>query len=137
MQEVIHWGLTRYGQDLSDAVATGVGLEDQFFAAVLVARSWWDAELQYGRGWGNPYTDRSMTVGSGEFLPLIMVALMPALIQAQSEGTVRADVNLDQAAEWLARVVHSMAVNAGITFDQLDPRSLAGFVASFAIRGLD
>ena len=71
------------------------------------------------------------------FLRDIMDALMPALSDAKFHGLVRSDVNLKQAAEWLARVVHSMAVNPGITFNEKELSSLASFLKSFAISGLD
>jgi AcrR family transcriptional regulator len=137
VQALIDWAVFCYGEDLHEAVESTRGLDNQIFASVLVARAYWDADEEYGQEWYRPYRDRVITRQAEKFLPLMMDALGPALADAQVEGLVRMELDIDQAAEWLARIIHSMAVTPGITFEERDHSAILAFLRSFAIVGLD
>jgi AcrR family transcriptional regulator len=134
---LIDWGIVRYAEDLHEALESVSSLEDQVFSAALVHRAYWDADQDYGQEWDRPYRDRVITRQVDRVFPLIMAALQPALARAQLKGSVRKNVDIDQASEWLARVIHSMAVTPGLTFDERDRGAISAFLRSFAIAGLD
>jgi AcrR family transcriptional regulator len=139
VQALSDWGLSCYGDDLRRAVAAADGLENKILASVLMARAYWDAgeEEQYPPGWNQPYRDRVITRQAESFFPLMMQALRPALHEAQRHGFVRRNLDIEQASEWLARMIHSMAVTPGMTFAAHDESAIAAFVRSFGIAGLD
>jgi AcrR family transcriptional regulator len=137
VEALIDWGILRYADDLHEAVASVSGLEDQVFSAALVHRASWDADQDYGQDWDRPYRDRVITRQADKVFPLIMDALQPALARARLKGSVRKNIDIEQASEWLARVIHSMAVTPGITFDARDRSAISSFLRNFAIAGLD
>jgi AcrR family transcriptional regulator len=137
VQALIDWGISCYGDDLHQAVASTDNLENQILASVLVARAYWDADEEYAQEWNRPYRDRVIIRQAEKFFPLMMHALRPALRDAQRDGSIRMNLNIEQASEWLARIIHSMAVTPGITFSEHDESAIAAFVRSFVIAGLD
>ena len=56
---------------------------------------------------------------------------------AHARGEVRADLGIDDASEWLARVLLSFTIfQAAISYEADDPHSVRLFVQRYAIRGL-
>ena len=60
--------------------------------------------------------------------------LRPYIEAAWSRGEVREDLDIDDASEWLARILLSFTVfQAAIAYDADDPRSVSSFVRRYAI----
>lgn len=63
--------------------------------------------------------------------------LRPYLEAARERGEVRGDLDVVDASEWLARILLSFTVlQASISYQAGDPRSVSSFVQRYAIRGL-
>jgi hypothetical protein len=63
--------------------------------------------------------------------------LAPYVQAAQERNEVRADLDSRQAAEWIARVLYSIAELPSVTFDADDAKALRRYVRRFLIPGLD
>ncbi len=59
------------------------------------------------------------------------------LVRAQERGLVRADLNIDAAAEWAIRVVVSLVGVPGLAVDADDRESLIGFLDQFVSPAFD
>jgi hypothetical protein len=56
---------------------------------------------------------------------------------AKARGEVRADVDVLEASEWLARIINSLStVQSSPSFDMTKPRAVGRFVERFAVAGL-
>jgi AcrR family transcriptional regulator len=56
---------------------------------------------------------------------------------AHARGEVRADLDIDDASEWLARVLLSFAIfQTALSYEADDPHSVRSFVQRYAITGL-
>lgn len=63
--------------------------------------------------------------------------LRPYIEAARARGEVRADLDIADASEWLARILLSFTVlQASISYQAGDPRSVSSFVQRYAIGGL-
>jgi AcrR family transcriptional regulator len=63
--------------------------------------------------------------------------LRPYIEAARERGEVRADLDISDASEWLARILLSFTIfQAGISYEADDPRSVSSFVQRYAISGL-
>jgi len=61
---------------------------------------------------------------------------VPLVEAGRERGEVRADVDVRSAAEWIMRVVISLALLPARTFDPEDPDQVSHFVTSYIVRGL-
>ncbi|BBW99567.1 TetR family transcriptional regulator [Mycolicibacterium moriokaense] len=63
--------------------------------------------------------------------------LKPYVREAQERGEVGPRVDIDEASEWLARMMHSLStVNGAQSFDMTQPDTVGRFVETFAVNGL-
>lgn len=63
--------------------------------------------------------------------------LRPYLDAAQQRGEIRADIDVADASEWLARILLSFTIfQASPSFEADDPASVSSFVQRYAIKGL-
>lgn len=60
----------------------------------------------------------------------------PFLAQAAARGEIRADLDHREAAEWIARIMLSVAVMPSAVIDIDDPRAVRAFVARYIVQGL-
>ena len=58
------------------------------------------------------------------------------LVAARDRGDVHPDTNIDEASEWVARVLLSLATVPGETFDVNDPDAMLGYVQRYVMPGL-
>ncbi len=58
------------------------------------------------------------------------------LVAARDRGDVHPDTNIDEASEWVARVLLSLATVPGETFDVDDPDAMLGYVQRYVMPGL-
>ena len=79
---------------------------------------------------------RAVTIESRELLRMSMDVIVPLISEARERGEVRADLDVERAAEWITRMVFSLAATPSVTFDIEDPEQNAEFIREFLITGL-
>ena len=79
---------------------------------------------------------RAVTIESRELLRMSMDVIVPLIFEARERGEVRADLDVERAAEWITRMVFSLAATPSVTFDIEDPEQNAEFIREFLITGL-
>ena len=63
--------------------------------------------------------------------------LEPYILDAKRRGEVERSTPVSEAAEWLTRIIMTLASTpSSVSFDVKDPRSVGRFVERFAVRGL-
>jgi AcrR family transcriptional regulator len=63
--------------------------------------------------------------------------LRPYLLEAKASGEVRADLDANEASEWIARVLMSITtLPASKAFDIQKPKTIARFIGRYAVDGL-
>ncbi|MCU1592871.1 MAG: transcriptional regulator, TetR family [Frankiales bacterium] len=77
-------------------------------------------------------------IGTGvrEIVPGLIGFWQRYLVGAMARGEVRADLDPARAAEWVLRLVLSLATVPGDAVDADDPRSVLAFVREFLVPGL-
>jgi AcrR family transcriptional regulator len=60
----------------------------------------------------------------------------PFLVEATARGEVRRDLDHREAAEWIVRIMLSVAVMPSAVIDLDDPRALRAFVSRYIVQGL-
>ena len=58
------------------------------------------------------------------------------MTEAQARGEVRADLDAQATAEWVARSIYALSVIPTVTFDRRDPDALDRFVRTYIAGGL-
>jgi AcrR family transcriptional regulator len=130
LTDALHeWVLHEYSYDLGRAMDGHDDLEDQLVAGVHIARWWYDCAVRLH--WNEELPRDYFTVRSGAILQAIMTAVEPRIKTAAANGVIRGDIPVDVISEWVARMIHSMAVNPGVTFNQQRPNQVAKFVRPF------
>jgi len=79
---------------------------------------------------------RMISTEARGLLSMAMEAIVPLIEAARANGEVRADLDVTRAAEWIARMVFSLAATPSVTFDIDDPRQTAAFIREFLVPGL-
>lgn len=79
---------------------------------------------------------RMVSTGARELLAMAMDAIVPLIDAAIQRGEVRADLDVQRAAEWITRMVFSLTATPSVTFDISDPEQTAAFIREFLLPGL-
>lgn len=79
---------------------------------------------------------RMVSTEARELLSMAMDAIIPLIETARDNGEVRADLQVQRAAEWIARMVFSLSATPSVTFDVDDPEQTAAFIREFLVEGL-
>lgn len=79
---------------------------------------------------------RTVTTESRELLMMAMETIVPLIETARDRGETRADLDIRRAAEWIARIVFSLAATPSLSFDIADPDQTAAFLREFLVPGL-
>lgn len=79
---------------------------------------------------------RMISTEARGLLGMAMEAIVPLIEAARDRGEVRTDLHVTRAAEWIARMVFSLAATPSVTFDIDDPKQTAAFIAEFLLPGL-
>lgn len=79
---------------------------------------------------------RAVTTEGRELLSMAMDVIVPLIEEARSTGEVRSDLNVRRAAEWIARMVFSLAATPSVTFDRDNPDETTAFIREFLVPGL-
>ena len=81
--------------------------------------------------------DRSKYLAQPNFVLKVLIEVFRKYLgDAQARGEVRRDLDIDQAAEWVARIVASFGVFPGQSFRMDRPGEVSEFVAAHVVRGL-
>ncbi len=81
-------------------------------------------------------TVRAVTTEGRELLAMAMDVIIPLIASARDRGEVRSDLNIERAAEWIARMVFSLAATPSVTFDREDPDQTTAFIREFLVPGM-
>lgn len=109
----------------------------QVVEAVRFARAQAPSELFLGLMETEPDTVTAMlATGLRLQLPAMSRFWRPYVEAARDRGEVREDLDVARAAEWIFRMVLSVATIPGESFDADDPEDLAAFFAAHLVRGL-
>lgn len=131
-------GRKMYFQDIAAAMEGGTSLEQRIGRAAIVTERWRAAIRS--RRWGGVHDDDAaavlLTIESAEPLKQLETLIQPYIVEAANSVEVRPDLDNDQAAEWIARVLISLIAHPPSTFDEDDDASVASFIMSFCVRGL-
>lgn len=79
---------------------------------------------------------RMVSTEARGLLGMAMEAIIPLIETARDNGEVRTDLAVERAAEWIARMVFSLAATPSVTFDIDDPVQTAAFIREFLLPGL-
>lgn len=124
--------------DLELAMAGDESLEHAIGRTAVVIERWRAASRQ--RRWGGLFEEPAaavlLTSQSAELVHQIASILRPHIEAATASGDVRRDLNVDQAAEWLTRILLSLVSNPAASFDEDNEPSVIAFITSFCVRGL-
>ena len=94
---------------------------------------------------GDP--DHTVTPGGEELLATLLTVQtdgliarwidfwLPFLADAERRGEIRADIDHRQAAEWIVRIMLSLAVMPSASVDLDNPAAVRAFVTEFIVRG--
>ncbi|MGZ8752964.1 MAG: TetR/AcrR family transcriptional regulator [Acidimicrobiia bacterium] len=109
----------------------------QVVEAVGFARAQAPSDLFLGLMETEPDTVTAMlATGLRLQLPAMSRFWQPYVVAARDRGEVRADLDIGRAAEWIFRMVLSVATIPGESFDADDADELAAFFAAHLVRGL-
>lgn len=137
-EAVIMLGRKMFYQDMATAMDEGDSLEQRIGRAAIVVERWRAA--MRSRRWGGFYDDDAaallLTTKSADPLERLEAILRPYVAAASDRGEVRPDLNIEQAAEWITRILISLAANPPRTFDEDDEASVSSFITSFCVQGL-
>jgi hypothetical protein len=137
LSAVVGHGIVAHDNDVSEAMSMQDSLDCQLAAVVTVSREWTHAARQRSF-----ITDEELALFRGD--PLItergferIVELMtPYVERAKLGGEIRTDIDTQLAAEWLVRVVGSLATEGRQSVDVDDFDTLGSFVRTYVINGL-
>jgi AcrR family transcriptional regulator len=132
VEAVVSAGFTMLTLELEAAMSSEAVLVDQASAAAVVIYKWTLASRRTGIV--TPQQE-ALLFTRESMLQTLMEAVRPFVQSARDREEVRAGLNIDAAAEWLARVVLSLALVPPQTFDPLDRKAVRKFMGDHLVTG--
>lgn len=134
----VEHGAQQYYADAAALMATKDTLAEQAGAiAEVVARTLLEHRTRNRLMSDDAELMRHIIAGSDATVRRTAAFLLPYVEAAQERGEVGADVDPEEASEWLARMINSLStVQTSPTFDMTKPKAVGKFVARFAVSGL-
>lgn len=134
----VRWGVDRFHVLAAARLERLVTFEEQMAELAAMART---PQAAFGetRTMGLSAAMAMFFVGTMHSQPLLRRSiefLTPYVRAAQARREVRADLDAAQAAEWIARMLYSIAELPSVTFDADDVTAVRGFVRRFLVPGL-
>lgn len=135
----VQWGVERFHKLAAARLERLTSFEEQMAELAAMSRK---PQVAFGgevRGMGLNAALAMFFVGTMHSQPLLgrsIGFLAPYVRAAQARREVRADVDADQAAEWIARMLYSIAELPSVTFDADDLAAVRAFVRRFLVPGL-
>jgi AcrR family transcriptional regulator len=103
----------------------------------VCARLMLDGRLRRTKAPGNSFAAMmGLSVASRPLLERLIAVLRPYIEIAQARGEVRSSLDVDRAAEWIARAVLGLNSGPGITFDFNVPDEIERFLREHLLPGL-
>ena len=136
LRRVVEYGLASQMDVIDRAMATREGFENQVVCAAELMREAFIGRPPVRETTHADRVARGLTRESGPYLHALRELFGPYLRAAKAKGEVRRDLDVDQASEWLARMLLSLVAMPAQTFDYGDQADTVNFVRSFALRGL-
>jgi AcrR family transcriptional regulator len=139
--EAIFWATAEQASQafytmLADELASATCLQEQIERVAVFVCSSKDWVPLWGQAFDAERVALLTTVHSRVILTDFVAFLSPYLEIARVRGEVRADIDIEAAAEWLARALFSLFSTPSPHRDLDDPEVARQFVADFAIAGL-
>ena len=135
LRAVVETFMRCLAEDLDFAMQAESAIDDQVYVAAECLLSYSAAEKATGM---LQRSDEALvqTTGAEWVVPLIMEVIHRHLAVARINGEVRASLDLDQASEWIARILLSLTVFPGQTFNLERPDELKAFLTVHLLKGL-
>ena len=124
-----------FAQQIERAMGPHDSFEEQISAAAVVVLQWADAERTSGL-YSVEEEAIGLTVGSAPLMRALMDVTKRSALEAQGREELRTDLDLDQAAEWVARILLSLLAVPSHTFDVSRPSEVKAFIRAHLVRGL-
>lgn len=122
-----------------ELLGTITGFEEQFAAGVCLGRSAYDSPgalvMQLRRDEPEEF-NACAGAGVQGLVPDVGAFWRPYLKAARDRGEIHADIDLDEAAEWVARVLISLATVPGETLNPDDPDAVQRYLRRYVLPGL-
>ena len=137
LSAVVGHGIVAHDNDVIEAMSMHDTLDRQVAAVVTVSRQWTHAARQLSF-----ITDEELALFRGDPLitergfERILELITPYVERAKVRAEIRTDLDTCLAAEWLVRVVGSLATEGRHSLDVDDFDTLRSFVGAFVINGL-
>lgn len=135
----VQWGVDRFHELARARLERLESFEARMEELALMART---PQVAFGAEVGNLALSAAMAqffVGTMHSQPMLRRSvdfLAPYVREAQAQREVRRDLEPAEAAEWIARVLFSIAELPSVTFDVDDAKALRRFVRRFLVPGL-
>ena len=123
--------------DVGDALDGSDDLAGKFGNAAVVLQVWSTASrgLFHLRSDAENALVYSHTVAAA--IDGIAELVLPTIVAARERGELRGELDPEQAAEWVARILQGVAsLPQSRTFDMTSPESLSDFIRAFVVAGL-
>jgi AcrR family transcriptional regulator len=135
---VAELAFANFAADLDDAMAAAQGLEDQIVAAAGTVRRWDNAIRGVGGAslLAEDEVARLVNRTAAPMMRRMIDVVQPHLDAALARGELRPELDPALAAEWVARILHSLSTNPAVRFDADDPDQLEGFLRAHLLHGL-
>jgi AcrR family transcriptional regulator len=132
VQTARYYDAAKAAMDRKDTLAAQVGAFAQATAQSMV-----DNQTQARVVAGDTGLMAVLVTGSERALETTMNIIRPYVQAAKDRREIRSSIDVDEATEFLARIVRSIATAPGsVAFDLNRPRTVGAFVERFAVEGL-
>jgi AcrR family transcriptional regulator len=122
--------------DLEVSMASETRFEDKVAAAAVCILEWRDLEVSSGIL--SPIDQATqISISANWVLPMMLSVFRNQVSEAQRQGQIRKGLNVDRAAEWIARIVLSLTIFPAQTFDMDNRRDVKQFFKSFGKLGFE
>lgn len=135
VEQVLLLAFTEVSKDLDEAMSTGETFGDRVANAAICGLQWALA-AEAVEIVTQEREAQIFTTDSGAVLAALMPVFTRHAAAAQERGEVRQGLRSDQVAEWVCRLILSLASTPAVTFDRENPAELTKFVKAHLVAGL-
>jgi AcrR family transcriptional regulator len=134
----VEFGAARYYEDAAKAMGKKATLDEQVAAfATVVVKTLLEHRTRDRLMDGDATLMRLIVSDRAKTLERHAAFLRPYIEAAQDRGEIDATIDIDEAAEWLARTIMSLSmIQTSLTADFDKPSSVGNYVGRFAVGGL-
>lgn len=132
---VVQMGAQAWAHDVDAAMAQEKIFEDQMIAGAWVARIWHQME-EKAPLLDREYEQRFLDDPAVSHFPTEIGTFVPYVRRAQERGEIRPELNSMRTAEWVVRIVRSLARTPGHTLNIDNFAEFQSFIRDHLIAGL-